>query len=177
VTLDGESALAPEKVNVSAESVVRVELGGRVPIGSAYTVDVRVRDSAPIVVEAAGTWATPSPITGVATTLGSVTTARRWAFAIGRPDDAADAVISAINVAKRPLTVQLYAYTAGDPNSPRSAPARAVGPGERAEFKLSEIGINPDQVIVIQADGPIVVGRLILGGGVSMSLGIPDLDA
>lgn len=177
VTLDGETALEPEKVDVSAESVVRVELGDRVPVASAYTVDVHVTDGAPVVVEAFGTWAVPAPVTGIATTPGLVTEARRWAFAVGRPDDSADAVISAINVSNRPLTVQLYAYTAGDPNSPASAPARAVAPGERAEFRLSELGIRPDQVIVIEADGLIVVGRLILGGGASISSGVPDLDA
>jgi hypothetical protein len=176
VTLDGESALEPQRVNVSSESVERVELGDRVPVGGSYTIDVRVDNGAPVVVEAFGTWAAPSPVTGIATTTGSVTAARRWALAEGRPDDASDAVISAINVTSRPITVQLYAYTAGDPNSPASAPARAVGPGERAEFKLSEIGIRPDQVIVIAADGLIVVGRLILGGGTSMSPGVPDLN-
>jgi hypothetical protein len=177
VTLDGQTALEPERVNVSAQSVERVDLGARLPLGSAYTVDVRVRNGAPVVVEASGTWAAPAPFTGVATTIGSVSEARRWVFALGRPDETTDAVISAINVSKRPLTVQLYAYTAGDPNSPASAPARAVAPGERAEFRLFEIGVRPDQVIVIAADGPIVVGRLILGGGASISPGVPDLDA
>jgi hypothetical protein len=128
------------------------------------------------VVESFGVWAAPATVIGVATAPGSVTTARRWAFAVGSIDDTSDAVLSAMNVTNRPITVQLYAYTAGDPNSPSSAPARAIGPGERAEFRLSEIGIRPDQVIVIEADGLIVAGRLILGGGVSMSAGVPDLN-
>ncbi|MEX0947507.1 MAG: DUF5719 family protein [Acidimicrobiia bacterium] len=174
VVVDGETALEPESVDVPGESVERVDLINRVPVGSTYTVDVRVTRGAPVVVEAFGTWAVPAVVTGVASTHGSATVARRWAFAVGRPDDASEAVISAVNVTNRPLTVQLYAYTAGDPNSPVSAPARAVGPGERAEFRLSEIGIRPDQVIVIEADGLIVVGRLILGAGISMSSGIPD---
>ncbi len=176
VTLDGESALDPVQIDVNAASVVRVELGDRVPVATSYTIDVRVTDGAPVVVEAFGTWAVPAPVTGVATTFGSVSTAKRWTFAVGRIDDEADAVFSAINVSNRPLTVELYAYTAGDPDSPFSTPARAVAPGERAEFRFSEIGILPNQVIVIQADGPIVVGRLILGSGASMSPGVPDLN-
>jgi hypothetical protein len=177
VVLDGSTALEPETVDVAGQSVERVALIDRVPVGSTYTIDVRVTRGAPVVVEAFGTWAAPAVVTGVASTHGSATKARRWAFAVGRPDDVTEAVFSAINVSNRPLTVQLYAYTAGDPNSPASAPARAIGPGERAEFRLSEIGIRPDQVIVIEADGPIVVGRLILGAGISISSGIPDLGA
>ncbi len=184
VTLGDETALEPQRINVSAESVERVELGDRVPVGGAYTLEVKAIGGTPVVVEAFGTWATPAPVTGIASTPGSASRARRWAFTLGRPDDATDAIISAINVSTRPITVQLYAYTAGDPNSPSSAPARAVAPGERAEFRLSEIGIRPDQVIVIEADGLIVVGRLILspspspspGGGASISAGIPDLE-
>jgi hypothetical protein len=175
VALGDETSLEPQRVNVSAESVERVELGDRVPVGGAYTIEVQALGDTPIVVEGFGTWAIPAPVTGIASTPGSATTARRWAFSLGSTGDGS-ATISAINVSNRPLTVQLYAYTAGDPNSPSSAPARAVAPGERAEFRLSEIGIRPDQVIVIEADGQIVVGRLILGGGASVSPGIPDLE-
>lgn len=176
VTLADEVALEAQTINVSAESVERVELGDQVPIGGAYSIELRATSGTPVVVEAFGTWAVPAPVTGVASTPGSASRAKRWAFTLGRPDDGTDAIISAINVSSRPVTVQLYAYTAGDPNSPASAPARAVAPGERAEFRLSEIGIRPDQVIVIEADGLIVVGRLILGGGASISPGIPDLQ-
>ena len=173
---DGADALDAQTVDVAGQSVERVSLIESVPVGVGYTIDVRVTRGAPIVAETLGTWAAPAVVTGVASGHGSVTEARRWAFAIGRPDETTEAVISAINVSARPLTVQLYAYTAGDPNSPASAPARAVRPGERAEFRLSEIGTRPDQVIVISADGPIVVGRLILGAGISISAGIPELS-
>ncbi len=180
VTLGDETALEPQTINVSAESVERVELGDRVPVGGAYTIELQATGGTPVVVEAFGTWAVPAPVTGIASAPGSASRARRWAFTLGRPDDGTDAIISAINVSSRPVTVQLYAFTAGDPNSPASAPARAVAPGERAEFRLSEIGIRPDQVIVIEADGLIVAGRLILGlipgGGASVSPGIPDLE-
>ena len=81
--------------------------------------------------------------------------------------------LSALNVSGQPITVQLYAYTAGDANSPTSAPAIAVPPGERAVFRLSEHNIRPDQVLVIAANGNIIVGREILGGGVSLSAAVP----
>jgi hypothetical protein len=70
--------------------------------------------------------------------------------------------------------VQVYAYTRGDPDSPRSAPAEAVPAGKRATFGLRERDIGPEQVIVVAADGPVVAGREILGDGASLSLGIPE---
>ena len=70
-------------------------------------------------------------------------------------------------------TVELRALTAGDPNSPRSAPALVVAPGRTVRFDLDERGIDPDQVLVVSADGPIVVGRETYLGGVSLSLAVP----
>jgi hypothetical protein len=163
----------PEQVDVPGDGVVRVDLSDKVSTGTSYAIDVQSTDRAPIVVEAFGAWATPSPVTGVASTPGSVTTARRWALAVGRLDEDQDAIISVWNVGNQPITVQLYAYTAGDANSPTSAPAAAVPPGERASFSLAERGIRPDQVLVVGADGPIVVGRQVTGGGVSLAPGIP----
>jgi hypothetical protein len=169
----GTRAGQPQRVDLAADGVTRVDLGSSVAIGTQYALSVRAVDPVPIVVEEFGAWATPSPVTGVASTPGSATTARRWAFAVGRLDDAGDALISAWNVGTRPITVQLYAYTAGDPNSPTSAPAAAVPPGERVTFSLAERSIRPDQVLVVGADGPIVVGRQVIGGGVSLSPGVP----
>jgi hypothetical protein len=114
-------------------------------------------------------------VAGVASTLASTATARRWAFAVGRLDEQGDAVVTALNVSGRPLTVQLYAYTPGDPNSPKSAPAQAVPPGERAVFDVTELGILPGMVFIVSADGAIVAGREIVGAprGVSLSPGVP----
>jgi len=169
----GGSAGQPERIDLPADGLTRVDLGSSVSVGTEYSVEVRAVRDVPIVVESFGAWATPSPVIGVASTPGSPMSARRWAFAIGRLDDAGDALISAWNVGSRPITVQLYAYTAGVPDSPTSAPAAAVPPGERVTFSLGERSIRPDQVLVVGADGPIVVGRQVIGGGVSLSPGIP----
>jgi hypothetical protein len=178
VTLDGGSPAQPETVDVSARSVVQVDLADKIAAGSEYSVDIRAARQGRVAVETFGAWAAPATVTGVATSPASVTTAKRWAFAIGRLDDeGGDAIVSALNVSGRPLTVQLYAYTAGDPNSPASAPAIAVPPGERAVFRTLELGMRPDMVLVVSADGPIVVSRQVLaagGAGVSLSPGIPN---
>jgi hypothetical protein len=178
VLLDGPAVLPSETVDVPARGVVLVDLADRVPANSGYALDLRVTGRGGVVVETFGVWAAPATVTGVATSTASVTRADRWAFAVGRTEDAGDAVVTALNVSGRPLTVQLYAYTAGDPNSPTSAPAQAVPPGERAIFRTLELGIRPDMVLVVSADGPIVVGREVLGAnaaGVSLSPGVPFL--
>jgi len=180
VVIDGSSAVQSETVNVPGRQVANVDLSDRVTTGAQYSVNVKVQHGAPVVAEAFTSYVAPAPTPGVGTALGSVTTAKRWAFAAGRVGDVTDAgdtLLTAVNMSNRPLTVQLYAYTAGDVNSPKSAPARAVGPGERAVFSLRDIGIEPDQVLVVAADGPIVAARIILNQGVSISSGIPDLNS
>ncbi len=171
--LDNGANLAPDRVTVSPMSIATVDVGQRVAAGVGYAIDVRALQDTPIVVDATGAWAAPAPVTGVASTAGSVTTATRWALALGRTDEAADAMIAVLNAGTAPVTVQLYAYTAGDPDSPASAPAAAVGPGEVVEFVLAERGIRPDQVLVVSADGPIVVGRQVIGSGASVSSAVP----
>ena len=176
VRLDGPAVLPPETVDVPARGVVLVDLAGKIPANSGYALDLRTTGRGHVVVETFGVWAAPSTVAGVATSPASVTTADRWALAVGRTEEQGDAVVTALNVSGRPLTVQLYAYTAGDPNSPASAPAQAVPPGERAIFRTFELGIRPDMVLVVGADGPIVVGRQVLGAngaGVSLSPGVP----
>jgi hypothetical protein len=177
--VEGERTVQPESIAVPGSSVRRVDVGGKVASGTGYAVEVTSNSGAPIVVGAFGAWATPAPVTAVASTTGIATSARQWAFALGRIDADGDGIISAVNVGDRPITVQVYAYTAGDPNSPASAPASAVPPGEQAVFSLGARGISSDQVIVISADGPIAVGREIVVPGASVASGVPfpDVDA
>jgi hypothetical protein len=173
VLLDGVTNLPPETVDLTGNSIARVDVGARANSGEGYAVEVVSTTGVPIAVGAFGAWATPSSVTGVATTQGTAAAATRWAFAVGRLDADGESVISALNVSDRPLTVQLYAYTPGDPDSPASAPAEALPPGERVSFSLGARGVRPDQVIVISADGPIVAGREILGPGASLAPGVP----
>ena len=173
ILLGGTSSLSTDRVDVPSKSVVRVDIGGQAPAGLPYSVEVRSDLKTKIVAEAFATWAAPAPITGVASVLGSPEAANKWAFAVGRISDANISNIEVLNVTSRAITVQLYAYVEGDPDSPRSAPASALGPNERAVFNLTELGIGPDQVLVISADGPVVVGRSVSGPGISIAPGVP----
>ncbi|GMU77651.1 MAG: hypothetical protein AMXMBFR46_04500 [Acidimicrobiia bacterium] len=166
IALSGDGVLAPESVDVPSRSVVVFEPSARVPAGTAYAVVVRALGRTPVVAEAvlhAGS--------GAATTLGAAAPARRWAIA-GSPFRASSAVIAA-NRADHPVTVELRAHTAGDTVGPSSAPAIAVPPGKVVAFDLDEWGIDPDQVLVVTADGPIVAGREVYGGGTSVAVGVP----
>jgi len=173
VRTDRGSAVEPETVDVPARGVVRVEFAETIADGTAYTVDARVTRGEPVVVEQFGTWAAPSPTVGVASAIASVSRADRWALSLGRIDEESEGVISVLNTSQRPLTVQLYAYTAGDPDSPTSAPGEALPAGQRTEFRVRDLGIRPDMVLVVAADGPIVVGRRLEGLGVSLAAAIP----
>ena len=173
VRTDGGSVVEPETVDVPARGVVRVEFADKIADGTAYTIDVRVTRGGPVVVEQFGTWAAPSPTIGVAAAIASVSTADRWALTLGRIDEESEGVISVRNVSDRPLTVQLYAFTADDPNSPTSAPGQALPARQRTEFRVRDLGVRADMVLVVAADGPIVVGRRLDGVGVSLTAAIP----
>jgi hypothetical protein len=175
LTLDNNTTVAPIPVTVPSMGIADVNLSQRVAAGTGYAINVRAPAGSPVVVELLQSWAPPASVTGRATTFGATTVAKRWAFALGRVDNTGDAQLVAVNVSGKPISVELLAYTAGDPNSPRSAPAQAVSPGKRAVFPLAANGVGTDQVVVLQSDGAIVAGRLDLGVSPSMTIGLPEL--
>jgi len=171
VLLPSEGVLAPETIDVPSRSVVRVDPGARVPAGSGYGAIVTARGPTPIVVEGFLANADGTETPGAAEGLGAPAPALKWAFA-GSPLRTSSR-ITVVSRSTRPVTVELRAYVVGDPNSPHSAPAVVVQPGKQVQFDLDELGITPDQVLVVGADGPIVAGREVFVGGVSLATGVP----
>jgi hypothetical protein len=170
--LDGDETVAPQTVPVPARTVASVEVGTGLDPGTEYAVDVRATGNAPVVAEELFTTVAPSE-SGAALDFGVTAPATRWAFS-GIPAADADAVISVLNPSGRPVTVTLLAYTEGDVDSPRSAPERALGAGERTSFTLSELGIAPDQVLLVESDGEVFAERLVLTAtGRSLDPGVP----
>jgi len=171
VLLPGDGVLAPETVDVPSRSVVHVDPGARVPVGSGYGAVVRAQGATPIVAAGYLGIASGTDSPGAAEGVGAPATTRKWAFA-GSPLRTSSR-ITVVSRSTRPITVELRAYVAGDPNSPRSAPAVVVQPGKQVQFDLDALGISPDQVLVVGADGPIVAGREVFVGGVSLAVGVP----
>lgn len=175
VTLDGTQTLPRQRVTVPSMGVVQVALSPKIPPGTGFSVLVNGARGTPVVAELTEQWAPPATVSGTATTFGSTASAKRWAFTTGRVDNTGDAQLVAFNVSKKSLTVELLAYTAGNPNSPSSALAQAVGPGKRVTFDLPQNGVGADQVLVLKADGPIVAGRVLLSPSPGLSVGLPAL--
>ena len=176
--LDGEQTVEPQVVSVPGRSVVNVDVGEVVPVGSEFAVEVRVTGNAPVVAEELiGASSASGTEGGAALDVGAPIRrrdgrSRAWG-SWARPRRRTRCSRS-LNPGDGPVTATLLAYTSGDLNSPRRAPERAVDRGGRAVFTLSELGIDPDQVLVVESDGPVFVERLVVTAtGRSLSGGIP----
>jgi hypothetical protein len=60
------------------------------------------------------------------------------------------------------VTVRLLAYVSGDLDPPGGASEQVVAPGERTSFALSELDVEPDQVLVVESDGAVFAQRVLL---------------
>ena len=174
VLVEGNAVATPQSVQVPGRSVTLVDVGSKVAAGGNYTVVVKSDADKKVVAEALLLRDGTNGGKGSATSLGATAAAPNWAFALGRTDDTSDARIIAYNPGPKPVTVELRAYTAGDPNSPHSAPAVAIPAGDRGDFDLGAQDVRPGQVFVVASDGPVVAAREITVGGVSLSTGIPS---
>jgi len=172
VVLPGEGTLDPDEIVVPSRSVVALDPGGRTGAFGGFALTVR--SDQPIVadvVEASGAGAEGR---GLAIAGAAAAGARHWALA-GSPTGTSTA-LTAVNLSGRPVTVEVRARTAGDPAGPTSSPAFAVPAGRTVRIDLPSLGIRPDQVLEVFADGPVVVGREIYAPGVSASLAVPVAD-
>jgi hypothetical protein len=160
------------KVSVPSMSVSLVDVGKNVPAGTGYSVTISTGRRSPVVAEFVQSWAPPVTVPGFTTALAAATTARAWAFAVGRLDATGDTQLAAMNPSRRSVTVDLLSGAGGRLGPVSSA---RVAPGHRATFPLGSAGVAPDQVVVLRADGPIVAGRLALGAAAAVSLGFPQL--
>jgi hypothetical protein len=127
---DGGTA-APQSVQVPSRGVVAVDLTGRIPRDSAYSVVVRSRTAEgatePVVAETLTWWPESSSTTAVASTVAPVRAARRWVVAL--PDVDADALLTVVDLGGRPVTATLLPAGQVDRDvGPTSEPELAVAP-------------------------------------------------
>jgi hypothetical protein len=173
----GDQTLQPQTIRVPARSVVSTDVTARVPLGTSYTVTATAQDTdgraVPVVAEVLASWAPSSTTTGVASTLGTSVTARRWV--VPQADVDADAFVTVYNPGSDPVTATLLPADFVDRRvGPTSEPELAIGPGKAKVVRLVLLG-STSLPAVVTANHPVAVGLTMLGNaGASMSIGIPD---
>jgi len=177
--LVGGQKLAPQTVRVPSQGVLAVDVTARVPLDTSFAVVARVRTvdgpRIPVVAELLANWSPASSTTGLAATVGSTVTARRWV--IPQPDVDADAVLTVFNPGTGPVTATLLPADFVDRRvGATSEPELAIPAGEAKTFRLSQLS-SRQVAAVVTGNQPIVVGLTMLGkAGAAISGGIPDLS-
>jgi Family of unknown function (DUF5719) len=172
------SSTRPKPVPVGGRSVAVVDLESLGGSGAPLAFDVRTTRASPVVVEELASWAPPAAAAGSATTLASPVQAPGWAFAAGRLTPDGDAGVSVLNPGPKSTTVRLLAYESGGGDEPTSVGELQVPARAQARFDLVELGVAPDQVVVVRADAPVIAaGRIVGPTGVSLALGVAEPDA
>jgi hypothetical protein len=175
---DEPGSTRPTAVPVGGRSVAVVDLASLGDSGAPLAFDVRTTGASPVVVEDLASWEPPAAATGSATTLASPVQARGWAFAVGRLTPEDDAGVSVLNPNRTSATVRLMAYASGGGAEPTRVGELRVPARAQAQFDLVDLGVAPDQVVVVRADAPVVAARRIFGPtGPSLALGVAEPDA
>jgi Family of unknown function (DUF5719) len=170
VVPDNGTALPTTHVSVPAMGVTPVPLS-TIPSGGGYAVSARAGRGGAIVVQLLGTWAATTPGPGAVATLGSTVAASRWAFATGRVTASGAAQLVALNPSRHRRSVRLLVGAAG---ALTTVSTTSVAGDQRVVLVLPPL-VGPDEPVELQADGPVVAGRLILAPSPSASVGVPTL--
>ncbi|MEX2100802.1 MAG: DUF5719 family protein [Acidimicrobiia bacterium] len=176
IRLDDEETIAPKRADVAAGAVVAFDVGSLVPVGVRYAVTVTARDvegnRAPVVAELLASWPPGEGVRSVATSLGTTRTARRWVIALPDLGAGTGAVVTVLNPSTKPVTAALVVARAGDTGGPISEPEMAIPAAEFGTFAATDA---MGRVLVVNANGPVVVSLTIVGNsGASASPGVPD---
>jgi hypothetical protein len=165
----------PKAVPVGGRTVAVVDLASLDGTGAPFAFDVRTTRASPVVVEELAWWGPPSTTTGSATALASPVRASGWTFTAGGLEPEGDATVSVLNPGRNAITVNLLAYESGGADEPATVREMNVPAGGQERFNLGELGVAPDQVLVVRADAPVVAARRTFGPfGVSLALGVAD---
>jgi len=175
-----------DELEVPGRAVSAIPVGQSAPAATELGVSVRGRGDAgarePVAVVAIATSAA-----GVVTDAGVARPARRWAFAGTLPLADADAtagaaaapaeVDTAISVlyprGSGPVTVRLRAAPPGG-GRPVEVASREVARGARLTLSLDELELGADQVLVLEATGPVVAERVVVAPSRrSLGAGVP----
>ncbi len=177
VKVDGQK-LPAQTVRVQSQGVASLDVTTRVPLDTDFVVTATSRAvdgrRTPVVAELLASWAPASSTTGLAGTVGTTVTARRWV--VPEPDVDADQFVTVFNPGTEPVTAALLPASLIDRSSgAASEPEVAIPPGGAKVIRLSLLGDRP-VTAVVTAEHPIVVGLTVLGdAGAAIAEAIPDL--
>jgi Family of unknown function (DUF5719) len=174
---EDQATAPPRAVPVGGRSVAILDLATLSDAGAPFGFEVRNTRASPVVVEELAWWGSPADgtATGSATVLGTPVRAPAWTFAPGPLTTEGGTTISVLNPSRGGTSVNLLAYAPGGGEAPTSVAEQAVAAGKQARFNLGDLGVAPDQVVVVRAGVPVVAVRRIVGtSGDSLALGVAD---
>lgn len=165
-----ERAVAPQ----GRLTLDTVEAG--VTAGVAHRATVRSVNGVAVVAERELDAREPSLARGWSSELGSPGSAPRWALAAGMVGEGVDERVAVANGGTTPLTVTVSRLDAGRLEPVDGLESVELAPAGRIDLSLDErIEGEASVSLVVEADGPIVVGRGLYrreGRGVSTSIGV-----
>jgi hypothetical protein len=176
-----QGATEPIEVTVPAQGRATVRIGEEqgVPAGVPHAAVVRATNDVGIVVERSLDAVRPSERLGLASTMGSRVTARRWAFAAGLANDRVDEWVVLFNPGTRPAEVSFTALAGGQRLAIADLQAVVVEPGRRKGLRLGDFIRRDDLALVIDSTQPVIAERTLYrvrALGISAVIGIPLTD-
>jgi hypothetical protein len=175
---EGPATASPQTLPVGGRAVAIVDLSFWGGEDGPFAIDVRTTRPAPVVVEELAWWAPPAVGTGSATTPATPVRAPGWIFSAGRLTAESDATVTVLNPGQSRAAVDLLAYAPDGAAQPRRVQDVTVPAMQQMVLNLAELGIAPDQVVLVRAETPVVAVRRIVGPtGASLALGVADPDA
>jgi hypothetical protein len=170
-----EGDAQPFQLRVPARSRVTLDLTNesRIPKDVGHALLVQVSNGVPVAVSRTIDFGPANARRGYLSDVGATTAATHWGFAAGGTS-AGDEYIAIVNEAAAEVTVSV---TTTDVSSLLSLPGLGqlkVPRGARRVFRIQDHGGKPEQPLIVNASGPVVVERTIYrptGTGASASMG------
>ena len=151
----------PFELRVPAHDRVTIDLAGesRIPKGIGHALLVRVSNGVPIAVGRTIDIGTAPNRSGYMSDIGATTAAAHWAFAAGGSSPSLDEWISVINEATTAVRVDVTGAIDAALDPLPGLSSITIPRGGRAILRLSDHGGVADLPLVVNATGPVVVGR------------------
>jgi hypothetical protein len=169
------AAATPLTVPLKRDAVVWIQIGGcgdppvegcvAVPDDAPYAASIVTDADTPVVAEQFAFYASDTVGEGVATMMGSPVAVRQALLAHAGVAPGRTAVIAVANPGAVAATVSVGIVRGGATERPPDMQDVAVGPGQRVEFSLTNALGGTEGAVVVDATGPVVVGRSLYSAG------------